>query len=341
AAFMTGMERNSDHVIMASYAPLFANVNAKAWNPDLIYFDSNKVYGTPSYFVQKLFSQNRVSKIVKSSATNIAEPITPFHKGGIGVGTWITQAEYKDISLTENGVAKQFDNPQSQMKPLTGSWQFDGGTVRQTSNDEGTRCIFPSPNSSNYTLKLKAKKISGREGFLITVGFKDSDNYLWLNLGGWGNTQHAIEYAVSGGKSELGRHINGTIETGRWYDVQIDYAPNRIVCKLDGKTIFDQKPTSSPRFFYTTGIDTTKNELVVKVVQGNETNQQVVINIPNRKTNGVANGFILANNDIHAENSLETPTKISPLAMKAKIENGKLAFTALPYSLTIFRIPIK
>ena len=43
---MTGMERNSDVVVMASYAPLFVNVNHKRWNPDLINFDSSRVYGT-------------------------------------------------------------------------------------------------------------------------------------------------------------------------------------------------------------------------------------------------------------------------------------------------------
>ena len=40
AAFMTGMERNSDHVVMASYAPLFVNVGWRQWNPDAIPFDS-------------------------------------------------------------------------------------------------------------------------------------------------------------------------------------------------------------------------------------------------------------------------------------------------------------
>jgi alpha-L-arabinofuranosidase len=59
AAFMTGLERNSDVVVMASYAPLFANVNYKKWNPDLINFDSSCVYGLPSYYVQKMFSENR------------------------------------------------------------------------------------------------------------------------------------------------------------------------------------------------------------------------------------------------------------------------------------------
>ncbi|CAL8462764.1 g2297 [Coccomyxa elongata] len=56
AAFMTGLEANSEVVRMASYAPLFVNSNARVWNPDMIVFDSHRWYGTPSYMVQGLFS---------------------------------------------------------------------------------------------------------------------------------------------------------------------------------------------------------------------------------------------------------------------------------------------
>ncbi len=58
AAFMTGLERNADLVRMASYAPLFAHVDAWQWAPDLIWFDNLTSFGTPSYYVQKLFSTN-------------------------------------------------------------------------------------------------------------------------------------------------------------------------------------------------------------------------------------------------------------------------------------------
>ncbi len=56
AAFMTGIERNADVVHMASYAPLLAHTEAWQWTPDLIWFDNLDAYGTPNYYVQKLFS---------------------------------------------------------------------------------------------------------------------------------------------------------------------------------------------------------------------------------------------------------------------------------------------
>jgi alpha-L-arabinofuranosidase len=64
AAFMTGMERNADVVCMASYAPLFANIDGWQWTPDMIWVDNLHVYGTPNYYVQKLFSLNKGTNVV-------------------------------------------------------------------------------------------------------------------------------------------------------------------------------------------------------------------------------------------------------------------------------------
>src|SRR5579859_710194 len=58
AAWMTGMERNSDLIIMASYAPLLVNVSpgAMQWPTDLIGFDAGKTYASPSYWAQSVFA---------------------------------------------------------------------------------------------------------------------------------------------------------------------------------------------------------------------------------------------------------------------------------------------
>lgn len=59
AAFLTGLERNADVVRLASYAPLFAHVDAWQWRPDLIWVNNLTVMPTPNYYVQALFSRNR------------------------------------------------------------------------------------------------------------------------------------------------------------------------------------------------------------------------------------------------------------------------------------------
>lgn len=68
AAFMTGLERNADVVTMASYAPLFAHADGWQWTPDLIWVDNLQIIGTPDYYVQKLFSLNKGTKVVSLTA---------------------------------------------------------------------------------------------------------------------------------------------------------------------------------------------------------------------------------------------------------------------------------
>jgi alpha-L-arabinofuranosidase len=60
AAWLTGIERNSDVVIMAAYAPLLVNVNpgASQWPTNLIGYDALRSYGSPSYYMQRMFTSN-------------------------------------------------------------------------------------------------------------------------------------------------------------------------------------------------------------------------------------------------------------------------------------------
>lgn len=65
AAFMTGLERNADVVTMTSYAPLLAHADGWQWTPDLIWFNNLSTYATPNYYVQKLFSNNKGTDLLK------------------------------------------------------------------------------------------------------------------------------------------------------------------------------------------------------------------------------------------------------------------------------------
>jgi alpha-L-arabinofuranosidase len=71
AAYMTGLERNADVVVMAAYAPLFAHADAWQWTPDLIWVDNLRAYGTPSYQVQRLFARNRGDRVLPATLTNV------------------------------------------------------------------------------------------------------------------------------------------------------------------------------------------------------------------------------------------------------------------------------
>jgi alpha-N-arabinofuranosidase len=71
AAWMTGMERNSDIVIMSSYAPLLVNVNpgGMQWESDLIGYDAMTSYGSPSYYAQVIFGTYHGDEIPETATS--------------------------------------------------------------------------------------------------------------------------------------------------------------------------------------------------------------------------------------------------------------------------------
>ncbi len=81
AAWMTGMERNADLVIMQSYAPLLVNASnpgaphdpnrSMQWPNNLIGYDASTSYGSPSYYAQKMFSTHHGDTVLATSAQNI------------------------------------------------------------------------------------------------------------------------------------------------------------------------------------------------------------------------------------------------------------------------------
>ncbi len=122
------------------------------------------------------------------------------------------------------------------------------------------------PAWHDYDLHVKATKKAGKEGFLVAFGVKDSGNYYWWNLGGWNNTQTAVEQAVDGGKSTLIAKP-GTIETGRAYDVDIKVRGRQVTLYLDGQewgSFTDDRPAEPFRQVVTK--DARTGDLIVKVV---------------------------------------------------------------------------
>jgi alpha-L-arabinofuranosidase len=338
AAFITGMERNSDVVIMASYAPLFVNDNNRAWNPNAIVFDSSRSYGTPSYWVQRLFSENRGTVNLTHTLTPLAAPPAPIivHKGGVGVATWATEAEFADVKVNGESV---------KLTPGRGRWETSPeGTLRQRdAGGEDLRALGGDPNAQNYTLTLRAKKLGGREGFLIPFYVKDKDNYLWWNIGGWGNTQFQVEHAVNGSKTTLIRpDVPGSVETNRWYDIKIVCEGAHVQCFLDNKKIHDfliPAPQSAPVLHSVVTKDEKSGDILVKIVNAGEQAQPIKITLAGQtKLTGTGSVTVLAGVNPMDENSFDNPTRITPVTFPLKNITPTFTYKSLPYSVAILRL---
>lgn len=334
AAFMTGMERNSDVVFMASYAPLFANVNYKKWNPDLINFDSSRVYGLPSYYVQKLFSENR-GDVVLPVGLQVPEVAPKPKSGAIGVGTWRTEAEFKDIKVTSGDKTLftcDFAEGTKGWKTHGGNWSVQDGALRQTSRAENIRAFAGDKSWTDYTFTLKARKISGDEGFLIPFLVQDEQAKAWWNIGGWGNTRHAIEM-----EGLITSDVPGRIETGRWYDIRIEVQGINIKCYLDDKLIHDATYPKVKSLYATASRENKTGEVILKVVNVSRDPQPAEIKLNGAQLAGSAKAIVLTSADPTDENTLDAPRKVSPVETNVSCVGSSLSHSFPGNSVTILR----
>jgi alpha-L-arabinofuranosidase len=70
AAFLTGLERNSDIVVGSMYAPMLVNKNQSNWPTNMIGLDAAGSYGSPSYWVQQMFGNNLGAHLIGSGLSS-------------------------------------------------------------------------------------------------------------------------------------------------------------------------------------------------------------------------------------------------------------------------------
>ncbi|MEU8753192.1 alpha-L-arabinofuranosidase C-terminal domain-containing protein [Streptomyces chartreusis] len=341
AAFMTGLERNADVVKLASYAPLLANEDYVQWRPDLVWFNNRASWNSANYEVQKLFMNNVGDRVVPSRATttpDVSGPIT----GAVGLSTWATSAAYDDVKVTAaDGATLLSDDFSGDASKWThtgaGSWSVqDGQYVQTDAAAENTMVQAGDPSWHDYDLHVKATKKSGKEGFLVAFGVKDTGNYYWWNLGGWNNTQSAVEQAVDGGKGTLLTKA-GSIETGRAYDIDVKVRGRQVTLYLDGQEwggFTDDKPAEPFRQIVTK--DARTGDLIVKVVNAQPAEARTAIDLGGARVASTARVTTLAA-DQDAVNT-ETDAPVTPATSTFSGVTDRFTYTFPANSVTFLRL---
>ena len=351
AAWMTGMERNSDVVTISAYAPLLVNVNpgARQWGTNLIGYDALNSYGSPSYWAQVMFNNNRGDFVlpvdIAAQSVPVAAPKPP--QGMVGVGTWATQAEFRNIQVTHGDTVlykKDFAQGDADWHVGQGDWKTQDGALQQSGGQTDDRATVGDPAWSDYTYTLQARKTGGAEGFLILFHVQDNDNFVWWNVGGWGNSRTGLERARFGSKNELGQSAPVTVETGRWYDIKIEVHGTDIKCSLDGKLVTeatDAVPGPAGPVFATASREQKSGDVILKVVNVAAEPQPLQIALPGARNVDRSASLEELSGQPQDVNSLAAPEKVAPRAMTLTQAGPTFVHEFPPYSVSVIRLKVK
>lgn len=338
AIYMLGMERNSDICVMNSYAPIFVNENDQRWMPDMIRFNSSYCYGTPSYYVQQLFPNNTGKENIIWTETG--NKVSTGHK--IAFSTWNTSAEFDNIKITDFNnselLSEDFASKPSGWT-LPSGWNADGGCLSQTSeSSQGSLAICDSELPDNFIFEFDAVKKSGAEGFLVAFNFGSEKDYIWWNIAGWNNTQHALEVCTNGAKTQYDIRA-GKIETGKTYHGRIVVDGNHIVCYLDNELIHDITLPVARKLYISSNIDDETGMLYCKVVNMTSSAETANISINNASLLS-AESIVMTADNSEAENTSDNRTNVAPKTGEVTVSDGVASFEAPAYSLTILKFQL-
>lgn len=330
ASYMTALERNAASVGLACYAPMLANVAYVNWRPDMIWFDSHRVYGTPNYYVQKLFMNHQGSRRLSVSAEGIgtAESRAPEYRGKIQLEGNETKARFDDVTV------KNLDTGEER---ALGSFLLD----------VGEKAVLEGCESwENYEISLKACELEGWKGFQILFGWQDEENYLSAIFGGWQNLDLFVH-----------RHINGRgcdltegwfqVQPGRVYDLKIRVSGCRIAVFIDGGEYLaiQENPVKVERLYHSAALDEADGSVILKVVNLQKSAETAEIRLAGLEGDLSETAFpVMAQvftmtGKPEQENSFEDPTAVSPMESSLSLETESFTYSFPAMSLTVFRIP--
>ena len=341
AAFLTGLEANSDHVVMASYAPLLAHPAWKAWTPNAIVFDQGRSYGTPSYYLQTMFAANRGDVVC---ASDLSQPKLRYQapKGRFGVGTWgDTQVEYKDISFTAPDGRRVFESDFSQgmkgWRPIKGAWAVQDGVLRQTGKEDTFEVAeIADSNWGDGVFEMKARKTGGFDGFQIQFQAEEEGQQRVWNVGGWGNTRIGLQGIFGEPK------VPGKVETGRWYSIRIELAGPRIGCFLDGKLTQEVVRPSPQRIYAVASRTQDRKEIILKLVNAGSVARKTRFDLKGvGSVAPKARAIVMTAKDGTDENSFEQPRHVAPVESVSTGIAKNFTRTLPARSIAVLRVQVR
>lgn len=315
AAFMTSLE-NASAVSLACYAPMLCNAAYANWKPDMLFFDGESLVKTVNYHTQSLFMRNQGDRHLSVTATDnapgadLSRPLA----GKIVLLADDTELRVTDIRLqTAQGISALPDCVLSR---------------------DGHLCL--GEHTGDFHLALTLERLSGKKGANLRFAFADRQNFCNWVLGGWQNSDAAIESTTSGCNACL-TQSNFSLETGRAYRFELALSGQEILTRVDGEVLnrVVRQPLCLRPLYLSAALDEASQEVILKAVNVQAAPVEASIALPCAFVRGE---MLCA--DPQSENTFEHPCAVEPAAFTLPA-GDEVIHTFPGHSITVLRFQQK
>lgn len=350
AAFLTGVERNSDLVKMASYAPLFENNNRRDWPTNLIWINNEKTMGRASYYVQQMYAQNRPTYNIAISTTDPKPNLTSGALGFMGrdLNNMVKNITIKDakgnivasnvpvdrLKRIEQQSGRRWGGPV--IMNMVDGVNLDGGSV-----EFDIRLIETEVPAPQFDVDRTPRKalVAPSMIFGAKEGGKD---YFLLNLPQINGDRKVITMnRATNGEANVDRNPGGgslNLEKDKWYKVRVDFAGNNEVdVYIDGDKVFEQIAAAPSGHYVVAGYDEPTGETIVKVVNSTDKPYSPTITVNASSVEPTGQVITLSSANKSDENTMDDPLKIKPEKSEYNGFGKEFKYEFKPNSFTVLR----
>jgi alpha-L-arabinofuranosidase len=296
----------------------------------------------PSYYVQKLFAENQGTVSLPVNVENAPVIKAPYSEGCIGLGTWSNSAEFKDLKVEspDGNVLYQADFTKNidDWRKTGGEWTVKDSVLRQSAISPNTTAFVGNKSWTDYTITLKARKISGDNGIQIYFRNQNNDQRLRWEAGGNGNTAFVLDNGINS------KNIPGSIEANRWYNIKVEVNGTTVKAYLNGKLVqeLSDENTNTKALCVSAAKDEHSGDIILKVVNTSSEPVKTQVNLQGTETlSGKGKAIVLTSASPLDENTLDAPTRVSPKTEFIKFSGAEIVRTFKGNSLTVMRLETK
>lgn len=325
AAYMTHLEK-APAVELACYAPMLCNVDYVNWKPDMIWFNQKQVYGTPNYYVQKLFMNHQGNDLLRTERKDMDETVSlmdnkPITGKVILAGNDITGTAW-DIVITnpDTGEQKSYDEIQIQ--------------------EDNKRNFIDTIEWNHYIIEMKFIRHTGRKGMNLYFGETDEKNSARWEFGGWDNFDSIITTTINGRNSCISHRIF-KVETEKEYQICLEIENRKIRAYTNGE-LYNETEFRLPELeelYITSSYEEESGDTILKAVNLMGEDKKAGIKIEGLKDElKKVHVYEMAGFPLDAENSFDHPTAVAPKEREFEVHGTSFDYVFPGHSVTVLRI---